>query len=171
MAVPDLIATPGAPNANSYVTLAEADAYVAALAGPSARAWEQLDDDAKKRALLTATRRLDQEEYAGRKASSTQALKWPRVGVKDEDGRPYPSDVIPEPIKAAQIEIALGYGDGAEDPFAAGDLDAYKRVQVGPIEVEMRDSSPVPGALPDQVRRLLAHLLVGSAVTFQLVRS
>src|SRR5690606_40361313 len=99
MAVPDLIATPGAPNANSYVTLEEADAYVAALAGPSARAWEQLNEDAKKRALLTATRRLDQEEYAGRKASSTQALKWPRVGVRDEDGRTYPSDVIPEPIK------------------------------------------------------------------------
>src|SRR5690606_32459077 len=107
MAVPDLIATPGAPNANSYVTLAEADAYVAALAGPSARAWEQLDEDAKKRALLTATRRLDQEDYAGRKASPDQALKWPRVGAKDEDGRTYQSDVVPEVVKNAQVELAL----------------------------------------------------------------
>src|SRR5690606_36370355 len=104
-------------------------------------------------------------------ASNAQALKWPREGVRDEDGRMYPSDVVPDVVKSAQIELALGYGDGAMDPFAAGDLDAYKRVQVGPIEVEMRDSSPVPGALPDQVRRLLAHLIVGSAVTFQLVRS
>src|SRR5690606_31374425 len=129
MAVPDLIATPGAPDANSYVTLEEADEYVAGLAGPSARAWEQLDTDAKRRALLTATRRLDQEDYAGRKASNAQALKWPRVGVRDEDGRVYPSDVVPEVVKNAQVELALGYGDGSSDPFGAGDLDAFSAVR------------------------------------------
>lgn len=169
MAVPDLVATPGAPDANSYVTLEEADEYVAGLAGPSARAWERLDEDAKKRALLTATRRLDQEDYAGRKASNAQALKWPRVGVRDEDGRTYPSDVVPEVVKNAQVELALGYGDGAADPFGAGDLDAFSAVTVGPIEIELRDA-PKPGALPDHVRRLLSHVLVGSGVTFRLVR-
>src|SRR5690606_29555646 len=114
-------------------------------------------------------RRLDQEEYAGRKASNAQALKWPRVGVRDEDGRTYPSDVVPEVVKNAQVELALGYGAGEADPFGAGDLDAFSAVTVGPIEIELRDA-PKPGALPDHVRRLLSHVLVGSGVTFRLVR-
>lgn len=168
MPVPNLVADPGAPDANSYATLDEAAAYVAALAGPAARAWEALDDDAKKRSLLTATIRLDQEGYAGRKASPTQALKWPRVGARDEDGRPYPVDVVPGVVKDAQIELAIGF-DGTSDPSGPGELDAYSAVKVGPLTVNLRDA-PKPGALPAQVRRLLAHVLTTGGGMIRLVR-
>lgn len=168
MAVPDLIVDPGSSDANSYATLDEAEAYVSALAGPAARAWEALDDDAKKRSLLTATIRLDQEGYAGRKASPTQALKWPRVGARDEDGRPYPVDVVPGVVKDAQIELAIGF-DGTSDPSGPGEMDAYRSVKVGPIAVELRDA-PRPGALPDDVQRMLSHVLASGRYTVRLAR-
>ena len=41
------------------------------------------------------------------KTESDQALKWPRVGVNDEDGIPFDSDAIPERVKQATYMAAL----------------------------------------------------------------
>lgn len=163
----ELITTPGAENANSYATLEEAVDYAANTTGPAATSWLDLSPDVQVQSLISAARRLDQEEYAGTKRSRVQALKWPRSGAKDEDGWLYPSDEVPNAVKAAQVEVAMGYGDG--DPYGGGDLDEYRSVKVGPITVDLRDGAK-PGAMPDQVLRLLRHVLRTGGNTVRVVR-
>lgn len=167
MTAPALVTEPGAPTANSYATLAEATAYAEGLTGPAARNWLALDPDAKARSLITAAIRLDQEDYRGRKRSHDQALKWPRSGAKDVDGWLYPSDEVPQVVKAAQCDLAIGYGDS--DPYAGGDLDGYSAVKIGPLSIDLRAGAK-PGAMPDQVLRSLRHVLMTGGPTVRLVR-
>ena len=77
-----LVATLGSSSANSYVSVADADAYFANLL--SFDQWDGLgDEDTKARALITATAALDQLTFWGDAVTTTQALRFPRryVGV------------------------------------------------------------------------------------------
>src|ERR1043166_138769 len=98
-----LVATVGGSTSNSYVTLAEAETYFGDRINSSVNGnWTNTSagvartDAEKSAALVTATRRIDEEQFRGHKASSSQALKWPRYDVYDEDGIAFVSDVIPE---------------------------------------------------------------------------
>lgn len=103
--------TVGGENANSYVTLAEADAFFEEQA--LSTAWDAAADDDKNRALISATRRLDQEDFrgvpvnslTGKASSDTQALQWPRSGAG------FLKTVIPEPIKRATMKLAYSFVD------------------------------------------------------------
>jgi hypothetical protein len=75
-----LTALLGATEANSYLTVAEGDAFAGQALGDIA--WnntaEQTD---KEKALVTATRWLDTLDYVGTKCDPQQPLKWPRSGA------------------------------------------------------------------------------------------
>ncbi len=95
----------GLPNANSYVTLLEADDYLSIK--PNSSAWEALDDVVREKYLMWATRLLDQRaKWAGTKAFQDSALAWPRLYVIDREGYPVAGDIVPDEVKAATIEIA-----------------------------------------------------------------
>lgn len=101
-----LVATPGAANANSYLTLLEAQAYWDSRLFTSS--WDDADDQTV--ALLWATRTMDallsgyneyfstdgsQKAYirtypawTGLPATSAQSLAWPRTGMLDRNGYP-----------------------------------------------------------------------------------
>src|SRR5689334_3704609 len=103
-------------SANSYVTLDEADTYWA----PKWVGQSLFDEGARIAALIEACRRLEQEQYLGRKATQTQALKFPRAelysggfygafasyGLTDDEDYPIASDTIPQVVKDAQCELA-----------------------------------------------------------------
>lgn len=107
-------------NANSYVTLAEAELYFETH--PQATAWAASSTDSKNRLLITAARVLDNcIKFNGYKVSASQAMQWPRALARDTDqfggvlGRvsgttinfgDFPSDAIPKGIKDAQCEMA-----------------------------------------------------------------
>ncbi|MFM7009113.1 MAG: DnaT-like ssDNA-binding protein [Betaproteobacteria bacterium] len=95
----------GLSNANSYVTLQEAEDYLSIKSASAFEIWDaELDQE---NYLMQATRVLDQRaHFTGYKTVSTSALRWPRSGVSDRDGVSLSYDVIPNPIKAATIEIA-----------------------------------------------------------------
>jgi hypothetical protein len=101
-----VIATAGAANANSYITVAEADAFMAQ--NFYAAAWEDVEADAKAQLVITATRMLDEQyEWLGIINSTTQALRWPRGWVLDRDGAKYlDSTTIPTFLKNATAEMA-----------------------------------------------------------------
>ena len=81
-----IIATPGAANANSYVTEAEAVDYIAQMvSNADVQHWNSGNDDSRHRALASATQRLDRERFLGARATDTQALQWPRTGVRKPD--------------------------------------------------------------------------------------
>ncbi len=93
-----LITTPSAEDANSYVTIEEADGY---LSGN--KTWEELGDTEKENALKLATMQIDTLRFFGRKVDSKQALSFPRI-LEDEDGDEYSQTVIIEKVKMATCE-------------------------------------------------------------------
>ncbi len=106
----DLIVETGAgvPDANTYITLADAEIYFGARLNSAA--WTALGDAAKKQALATATKFLDENmEWLGYRAHDSQALDWPRTRV--------PNPALP-PI-GSTVPWAYGAGNFGSPPFAA----------------------------------------------------
>lgn len=118
-----IVATPGDPAADSYVTVAEADAYFLARGTAT---WTG-SDAVKEAALRKGTTYLD-NQYRGRwkgyRTNQLQSLSWPRVGsyrengvrignslavdgIIDSDGFEIGTDVVPAQVKNATIEAAL----------------------------------------------------------------
>lgn len=163
MPFPDLVADPGAEDANTYADLEDALSYLEFRVGAGAWSNDEIDDDVKAQALVTATRELDTLDWRGERATATQALQWPRVGVSNVD-----DDEVPAAIRYATIELAFVYAtqqtaDATLDPVnpVASNL---KRVQVGPIEREFFAPATTSAAidverLPGVVQRLVAPFL------------
>jgi len=127
----------GLSNANSYLSVADADTYHEEHSGSTD--WSGAGTADKERALITATQYLD-IKYSGRwkgvKGSSTQALAWPRTGVYDAEGYSVASDLVPPQIEDACAELALKILEGdilLDDIDEPGDI-ASESVKVGPIE-------------------------------------
>ncbi len=101
-----VITTPGASDANSYCSRAEATTYHEAHLYGSV--WTSASDVNKDAALVWATRLLDEQiEWSGYAKSNEQALRWPRDGVLDRDGRFYfANTIIPPFLKNATAELA-----------------------------------------------------------------
>jgi hypothetical protein len=148
-----LIAIPGAADANSYITLEDAQVYFANRVYTDA--WDDADDQTK--ALITATQRLDQEGFMGQRASETQALKWPRTGVYS-DGLLLADDEIPQKVKDATCELALSLG--GSNVLEPPELAPFHSLGVGPVNLVMKDSVNQLESLPVQVARLLRGLRV-----------
>ena len=118
-----IVATAGSATANSYLTLTDANAIIEGLVeDDDVTAWSSATDDQKNRALYTSTIRIDRERFLGARATDTQALQWPRTGVRKPDtyvntyavGFPfcistdYFTDTeIPDLVKRAQAILAV----------------------------------------------------------------
>lgn len=145
-------ATVGGASANSYVTVAEADAYFEARLNVAA--WDDATADQQIRALIQATRRIDAEDFRGEKANTAQALEWPRYNVLDRDGYFYDEGVIPPVVKHAQCEMALALLASDSDAFADSGLEGFREAEIGPLRVVVAQGRPAT-KLPDIVSRLL----------------
>ena len=81
-----LDATVGGANANTYITLADANSFIEGLIlSDDNAAWDGSSTDNKNRALFTAAQRIDREKFLGARVADTQALEWPRSGVRKPD--------------------------------------------------------------------------------------
>ena len=130
--------------ANSYVTLAEANAYFETV--PHDEHWTG-SDDAKNRVLITATRYLDNFEYYGTRCSTTQALKWPRKDYK-VDGVKIDETYIPQPVKNATFELAHSLLHKGEALVGTtGTQGTYEQVELGELKVKFKNSSQTPGVI------------------------
>ena len=146
-----ITATVGSASANSYVTLAEANAIVEGLIlDDDVSACDGSNDDNKNRALYTATVRIDRERFIGARVTNTQALQWPRQGVRKPDtyintysvGFPFRISTdyfaeteIPEQVQKAQVILAV-YLNNNRDGLGLSGLEDYKKVKLGNLELE-----------------------------------
>ena len=180
-------ATIGSASANSYMTLAEADAYVEAMVlSTDANAWSSGNIDSRNRALTAATQRLDRERFLGARATDTQALQWPRTGVRKPDtyvntyatGFPfrisddYFTDTeIPDQIQRAQLELAV-YLKNNVDGIGLSGLEDFKSVSVGSLSVTP-DKFGAVGAdrIPPMVERYLTGLRISGPGNIAIKRS
>ena len=169
-----LITTTGAANANSYLTLAEAQDY--ADADYDAALWYDLTADKKTRALITATYNLDLLSFISEQLTTTQSLAWPRLG--------YPTP--PSEIKRATWEVAnalsknvtiTGPATGTTSLLPGIANSSLKRLKLDVLDVEWKTDTPsrisVLKALP-HLQSLLRDLLSPSnnpGPTISIVRS
>lgn len=169
-------ATVGGASSNSFVTLAEATTYMEARLNGST--WTSATTDNQNRALVEATRELSSREYTGMKASSTQALQWPRSFAVNPDinwvGNPfYASDIIPQRVKDATCELAFQFLKAGTTDIAALDPKQYvTQKTVGPISTSYAEPFYKPqglGRFPS-VMRYIKPLLTGSNNSAEVIR-
>lgn len=138
-------ATLSGASANSYVTLAEADAYFETV--PDSSTWTDKADDAKNRAIISATRWIDALSFYGDRCTTTQALKWPRDEYK-VDGIDLACTFIPEPVKIATYELARALANDTDAiTGSTGTTGLYDEVKLGDLQVKYKDSSMTPGVI------------------------
>lgn len=130
-------------SANSYVTLAEADAYFETT--PDDTNWANKTDDQKNRSLISATRFIDDFEFYGKRCTTTQALKWPRKDYK-VDGVELACTLIPDEVKVGTFELARALANNTTALTGSKGTDGtYQEVKLGDLEVKYNENSLNPG--------------------------
>jgi hypothetical protein len=173
-----IVATPGAVNANSYLTLAEAQAIIDGMVlDADVTAWGTATTDNKNRALYSAAQRLDRERFLGARATDTQSMQWPRTGVRKPDtyintyavGFPfrittdYFTDTeIPTQIQYAQTVLAVFLHNNT-DALGLSGLEDYKNVKIGSLDVTPNVGYGAVGA--DKVPPLMERYLIGLRIS------
>ena len=181
-------ATVGSASANSYLTLAAAQEIIDGFVQDAdVTAWASATTDQKNRALFTATQRLDRERFLGARATDTQALQWPRTGVRKPDtyintyavGFPfrittdyYTDTEIPQQVQYAQVVLAV-YLHNNPDGIGLSGLEDYKNVKIGSIDVTPNLGYGAVGVdkIPPIVERYLTGLRISGPGNFAIKRS
>lgn len=151
-------------NTNTYVTQAEASAFLAERLGTTA--WDNAVSGDRDKALVMACRMLEKHRnrYAGLAGSLTQALSWPRTGY-DSANRYFDLTAVPDAVKRAQCEQALYLlqtASAANPEREQARAQGVKRVKAGDYEEEYfaaTDSGETP-ALCTEARRLLSPYII-----------
>jgi hypothetical protein len=183
-----IVATPGAVNANSYLTLADAQAIIDGFVEDAdIQHWGSGNTDSRNRALFTATQRLDRERFLGARATDTQSLQWPRTGVRKPDtyintyavGFPFRISTdyfddteIPTQIQYAQAVLAA-YLHNNTDGIGLSGLEDFKNVKIGSIDVTPNLGYGAVGIdkIPPIVERYMTGLRISGPGNFAIRRS
>lgn len=165
----------GLPNAASFCSVADADAYHAAR---GSAAWAALTTEQKEFALVKACDYMQQAyrmRWAGYRVTTTQALDWPRNSVPRADsyggnmgsiGNYYANNIVPTEVRNANAEFAMRSVAGD----LAADIDApVASEQVGPISVTYFQGDTKTKRYP-AIDRLLMPFLSGGG-NIKLVRA
>ncbi len=160
-----LVTTPGAADANSYATIAEADAYHTGHLYASG--WNSAASGVKEAALVMATRLLDAMPgaWTGAASSEVQALGWPRTGMLSRNGFEIGSGIIPNNLKNAEAEFArqlIGSDLTESNSIVAQGITS---LSAGPVSLSfaqsqeqylaLRQKDAQNAIIPDAVRMLL----------------
>lgn len=98
-----ITATPGSASANSYISIAAADDL--ADLKLSTTNWSTASADDQARSLIAATMALDALSWIGTRATTTQALLWPRKDASCGE-KVYDDATIPTELKQACFDLA-----------------------------------------------------------------
>jgi hypothetical protein len=124
----------GVATANSYITLAEYEAYLVDRGLTDSR-----DDEPKKAAIISAKDWIESKEdrFTGTKAARANALCWPRVNAYAH-GYVIDSDEIPSELKSAQCQLA--YDSANNSLFAVGSGREVIRKKIDVLETEYAET-------------------------------
>jgi len=149
-----LDATPGGPTANSYVTRAEAVAYMATRLYTAA--WLALSTDDQDKSLMMATRLIDTNVcFTGVSTASTQALRWPMQGMTSPQGYAIGTSTIPAQLKDAVSELARLLASADYTAPSDAEVQGLTKLKAGPVELQFKElfesrtiPSPVLAMIP-----------------------
>ena len=165
-------ATVKGENANSYVTLTEANAYFETV--PDSTTWDNKTVDQKNRSLIAATRWIDSFVYYGNRCDDGQALKFPRNNYQ-VDGVELACSKIPNNIKYAQYELARALANDTDAMTGnVGTNGNIVEAKLGDLAVKYNKSSQGTGSVNNVLdvypwlQSYLGAYMLGGAGTFQL---
>ncbi|MFH1114805.1 MAG: DnaT-like ssDNA-binding protein [Pseudomonadota bacterium] len=144
-----IVTTPGGSSSNSFITVAEADDYLAAATLFDTSPWNGLNETQKEQRLIHAALLMKTRFcWIGRPVYKKQALPFPRWSP-DEQTLDEDSAVIPESIKEVQAYIALDIvhrGTVGVPPASEGTRKPdLKRVSLfGSLDVTLGDGLQAP---------------------------
>jgi hypothetical protein len=160
--------TVGTTTANSYVTVAEADAYFQDRLHSSD--WTAATG--KEAALITASRLLDWElTFQGSKTNQNQSMQFPRSGMIIDEYEI--SDVIiPQEIKFAVFELALQ--SLKKDRVVDNPMSGIEQVKAGPLFVKATPGgydSTIASVIPKHIKSMLSKFLIHTGISsIRLIR-
>ena len=159
-------------NANSYVTLSEANDYFDT--SPDSSTWTNKTDDQKKRSLISSARWIDTLVFYGDRCDDGQALKFPRNNYQ-VDGVELACSKIPQNIKYAQFELARAL---ANDPDAmTGNIGTNGNIaeaKLGDLQVKYNTTTQGTGSVNNimdvfpWLQSYLGAYILGGAGSFQM---
>lgn len=154
----------GKTNADSFVSIADADQYFTDHGDPTA--WSGATTADKEAALREATQYMDgvyRLDWVGERKSKEQSLTWPRSFATDSDGWSVDSDIVPQDVKNACSELALrALSSPLLTDVTAGGQEKRIKEKLGPLEREREYFSGAPSQVQYSfVNRLLSRLLRG----------
>lgn len=153
-----IIVTAGGATSNSFVDVATADAYHSARLHNDE--WGGATTAVKESALQWATRELEKENWAGAKATETQALRWPRSGVYDRDGFLLADTVIPKWLEEATSELALALL--REDTTVSNDLSGFSSLSLDGVGSMVLKGTPGKPSIDKSVRSIFSFYTANS---------
>ncbi len=174
-----ITATAGSASANSFVTEAEVIAYMAQRLNASA--WDTVTGSTctenEKKAMCEATIEVSSlNGWQGTRVTTTQALSWPRQNAVDPDSPShwlFDSDVVPQRVKNATMELAFQFLNAGTTDIAALDANIGVRVKtVDVISTEWFDPGQRAQGLRryPRVWRFIAPLMQSSGSQIDLAR-
>lgn len=147
----------GLSTAESYISVADADTYIAAYKGANTT-WDDATEGAKEIAARQATQYLDGVyNWKGEILLSTQALDWPRQNVYDELGEEITG--IPVCLEQACATTMFLIVTGEELTANVGRDDQVKRKKIDIIETEWESGASQQPTFPE-IGRLLSGLFI-----------
>ena len=165
-------ATISGANANSFVTLDEANNYFATV--PDSSTWDDKTVDQKKRALISATRWIDSFVYFGDRCDQGQALKFPRNNYQVDDVE-LACTTIPNNIKYAQYELARALANDTDAiTGTSGKEGNIEQAKLGDLEVKFNTASQGTGSVNNildvypWLQSYLGAYMLGGAGSFQM---
>lgn len=165
----------GVAGSNTWTLEADLDAYFS----NQPRSLVTYSTFQKEGALAAAALILTYRyRWCGKRSTTTQTLAWPRTGGYDNDRVEVDSDVIPEFLKVAQMELAYWLlsnpnQTGFESEGGAASATDYKEIEIFEgIRVEYKDSTKLK-PLPELISELVSPCgrLAGRIATFFIERS
>ena len=166
----------GKNDANSYASVADADAYHEGHLYASA--WTGATSPDKEKALVMATRLIDAEyQFGGVRAVSGQALQWPRVSCLDPDaddelisGRYVRSNVVPRGVSDGACEMARELLVADRTAAPAGEGLKYENIGTTQTGYDKSDKRPVISHVAQAMLAKYGSLLKGGSGAVRLVR-
>jgi hypothetical protein len=175
----------GKPDANSYGSAADCDAYHEGHLYASA--WTAATTANKEKALVFATRVIDVEyQFNGFKANDGQALQWPRVSCPDPDGAAFlwpvlpwrtgsggalvPSDVVPKAVVDATCEMARELLVLDRTGAPPGEGLKYETVSATQTGYDKSDRRPIISHVAQAMLWKYGALVSGGSGAVRLVR-
>ena len=165
-------ATVKGENANSYVTLTEANSYFETV--PDSTTWDNKTVAQKNRSLIAATRWIDSFVYYGDRCDDGQALKFPRNNYQ-VDGVELACSKIPNNIKYAQYELARALANDTDAiTGTSGKEGNIEEAKLGDLEVKFNIASQGTGSINNildvypWLQSYLGAYMLGGAGSFQM---